>query len=107
MVVKDKRGRRRYIAFIVETMIEVSGEEIFDIIKKKFRLNNRLYIVKPRLVWFENNKGILRCSHIAKDEAIKVLNSISTIDIQIRTLKTSGTIKGAKQKFIKDFKIRV
>ena len=100
MVVKDKVGRKRYIAFIVKSKKEIKIEElnraILSAIKNK---GLDIYFIKPCIVYFEDNKGILRCSHLAKEETIKVLNSVRSLEISIQTLKTSGTIKGAKNVF--------
>jgi len=49
-----------------------------------------------RLIRFQENKGIVKCNHIEKDNTISVLRSIrdiSSCKIKIDTLGTSGTIK--------------
>lgn len=61
--------------------------------------------MKPWLTVFEHNKGILRCVHTYKDEAIGLLTSIKTMGgekmpIKVETLGTSGTIKKAKRKYL-------
>jgi len=56
------------------------------------------------LVRFDGNKGILRCRHIEKENAIKILNSIEKIKskkISIQTVGTSGTIKSLNKKHLK------
>lgn len=98
MVVKNKVGRRRYIAFVVESR-KITKEEISNaIIKELRRRGEKIALVKPRLIWFEDNKGILRCSHLKKEETISTLNSLGS-GIHARTIKTSGTIKGVKRYF--------
>jgi len=49
-----------------------------------------------RLIWFDGEKGILRCSHLEKENTIKLLRSIKSVSsgkVEIETLGTSGTIK--------------
>lgn len=101
MIVKDKVGRRRYIAFTVENDRRISKEEIKHMIFQSLRRKcSNISLVKPKLIWFEDNKGILRCTHSSKEETINALNSPSS-GIHVRTIKTSGTIKGAKRYFYK------
>ena len=54
-----------------------------------------------RLIKFNGENGILRCSHIEKDNAIKLLKSINKISsnkVEIETVRTSGTIKTLEKK---------
>ena len=55
-----------------------------------------LFIIK-----FDGEQGIIRCKHIEKDNTIKLLQSITKIDdkkVEIKTIKTSGTIKSLTKK---------
>ncbi len=57
---------------------------------------------RPWLTAFQDNRGILRCSHTEKDIAIEMLKSVTEIgeerlEVTIETLVTSGTIKKAKE----------
>jgi len=66
--------------------------DLFDIECKK----KDFYLVR-----FDGFKGILRCRHTEKENAIKLLKSIKKIDscpIHIKTLGTSGTIKSLIKK---------
>ena len=58
------------------------------------------------LTRFDGEKGIIRCNHTEKDNTIKLLSSIRTINskrVEIKTVKTSGTIKKLYKKYmIKD-----
>ena len=59
-----------------------------------------------RLIRFENNKGIVKCNHIEKDNTINLLRSINEISsnkIKIDTLGTSGTIKALINKHLSNF----
>jgi RNase P/RNase MRP subunit POP5 len=53
------------------------------------------------LTKFDGEKGIVRCNHIEKENAIKLLRSINKIysnEVEIKTLGTSGTIKSLMKK---------
>ena len=59
-----------------------------------------------RLIRFEENKGIVKCNHIEKDNTINLLrsiNKISTYKIKVDTLGTSGTIKALIHKHMSNF----
>lgn len=91
MVVKARIGRRRYILFEYDG--EVNKENFIKEIKK-------FQEIKPWVIHFENKKGILRVSHLFKEKAINILNSMKKIngkDVAIETKKTSGTIKSLKE----------
>lgn len=48
------------------------------------------------LVRFDGHRGIVKCNHIEKENTIKLLKSIKKIsssNVSIETLGTSGTIK--------------
>ena len=49
------------------------------------------------LIRFDGNMGIIKCNNMNKDETIKILKSIKKIssnNMELKTLGTSGTIKG-------------
>ena len=53
------------------------------------------------LTRFDGEKGIVRCNHIEKENTIKILKSIRKIsshEVEIETLGTSGTIKSLVRK---------
>ena len=102
-IIKEGR-RRRYIGFILEDDdLEISKTEMINSIRSYC---NEIFNIGCKskgffLVRFSNNKGILRCKHTEKDNAIKLLNSIKKIgnkDIKIKTIGTSGTIKSLIKK---------
>lgn len=54
-----------------------------------------------RLINFNGEKGIVKCNHTEKENTIKLLNSIkkiSSAEIEIKTIRTSGTIKALIKK---------
>jgi RNase P/RNase MRP subunit POP5 len=53
------------------------------------------------LVRFDGHRGVVKCNHIEKENTIKLLKSIkkiSSYNISIETLGTSGTIKALIRK---------
>ena len=102
---KIKADRKRYIAFKVHSSRNLSRNELISAIREKV-INNESWVkIKPWLTIFEDNEGILRCVHINKDEAIKLLTSIKIVGkekmpVRVETLGTSGTIKQAKRKYL-------
>ena len=59
-----------------------------------------LYVVR-----FNGEKGIVKCNHLEKENTIKLLNSIEKIsshNVNIRTVGTSGTIKSLLRKHMTD-----
>ncbi len=77
-----------------------------DLIKEleKTSLNNfnkNLNSLGIYLIRFNGEKGIIRCNHLDKDKVITLLKSIKKIssnEIEILTIGTSGTIKGLLSK---------
>lgn len=103
MVVKDRVGRSRYIAFLVSSKEEVRTGDLISTIKKAVDKYEDAEKIRPWIIMFEKGKGIARCSHTAKDECINLLRSIRSVggqSVQIRTLGTSGTVKGARKKYL-------
>jgi len=59
-----------------------------------------------RIIRFEENRGIVKCNHIEKDNTIHLLRSIREISsgkVKIDTLGTSGTIKALISKHMLNF----
>jgi RNase P/RNase MRP subunit POP5 len=105
MPAKDKKPRKRYIAFKVNAPCEISRKDFISAIRKKVTDQNQWERVEPWLTVFENNEGILRCIHKARDEAVEILTSIKNIGMEnvkitVETLGTSGTIKKAKLRYL-------
>ena len=96
--------RRRYIVFTIDASRNI---ERWELIKEFQREGSRMGLDqeterRPWLTAFQDNRGILRCSHNDKDTAIEMLNGITEIGeerlkVSIETLVTSGTIKQAKK----------
>ncbi len=102
---KSIKPRKRYIAFKVHAPRTISRKEVIAAIRRNTQDKNTWDRVRPWLTVFDNNEGIVRCVHTAKDEAIELLSSIKVmgmerVPITVETLGTSGTIKNAKRRFI-------
>ncbi|RLF64946.1 MAG: hypothetical protein DRN33_00750 [Thermoplasmata archaeon] len=94
-MIKEKTGRQRYILFSVSG--EASRREIIHSINNAYREKYNDEDI-PWLTVYEKNYGIVRCKHTKKEKVISLLNSIKADKkFQIRTLKTSGTIKKLKK----------
>lgn len=102
MVVKQKIGRKRYIAFELIAPRAIAKSEVIKLVRSELgKLTND---IKPWVVKYRKNKGLLRCTHTKKEAAIKLLTSIKKInqlELKIRALGTSGTIKRATRKYLK------
>ena len=85
MVVKDKKGRKRYILFTIE---DIERKDLIKAIKDDY--------LKLRLIFYNRRYGIVRCKHTDKDRAIDFLTNLVIKNHKIKTLKTSGTIKKLK-----------
>jgi RNase P/RNase MRP subunit POP5 len=102
---KNKKPRKRYIAFRITAPCRISRKEFISAIRKNVQEKDQWERVEPWLTVFENNEGILRCVHTAKDEALEILASIENIGsenvkVKVETLGTSGTIKKAKLHYL-------
>ncbi|MCK5024916.1 MAG: hypothetical protein KAR56_04795 [Thermoplasmata archaeon] len=96
--------RRRYIVFTIDAPRNI---ERWELIKELQREASRMGLDqasegRPWLTAFQENRGILRCSHTDRDTAIEMLNAVTEVGeerlkVTIETLVTSGTIKQAKK----------
>lgn len=78
-------------------------------LKKELNLNCKKNFNKEcqemgiNLIKFDGEKGILRCSHTQKDNAIDLINSIKKVnnkEVKFNTVATSGTIKSLVKKYM-------
>ena len=89
MVVKQKKGRKRYILFTHATITTRDQVNKFlndncDSLNGKIRL---------KLIRYDSTSGILRVDHKVAKQAIRVMNR-NGAEMRIKTIKTSGTLKG-------------
>ena len=90
MVVRDRVGRNRYIAFAVSPPIP----------KARLAAALRGSPQALRLVEYDGARGLVRCPHTAKDATIAFLNALRIGDARVETTGTSGTIRKAKAKYL-------
>jgi RNase P/RNase MRP subunit POP5 len=97
MTVRDKAGRRRFILF------EVAGEttsgmgRVINLFRQRLPeagLDGRE--IRFRVIHFENGIGIVRCSHLVRDQVTEMINSTLLTGTELRTIRTSGTLKTLK-----------
>ena len=88
MVVKQNRGRKRYILFThsvsttknqINRFLNGQGKELND----KIRL---------KLMKYDSERGIVRVDHKLAKQAREILNRNGT-EMEIQTVRTSGTLK--------------
>ena len=92
MVVKEKKGRKRYILFKHSN----KGPKINlnNFFRKK--IGNLESKIKCKLIEADTENGIVRVDHKLLKKSIDIMNNKSEI-LNIVTIKTSGTIKGLKK----------
>ena len=90
MVVRDKVGRNRYVAFVVAPPVE----------RSRLTAALRDGPVRLLLVEYDGGRGLVRCAHTAKEETIAFLNALRVGNARLRTVGTSGTIRKAREKYL-------
>ena len=101
MVVKGRRGRRRYIAFQTDRCIPT--EELMAALTSTFVPRG---IKVPKLIQFDDTKGIMRCSPKDKASVVEVLAQGTGVDLSILTLSTSGTLRTLREKYFRQVEHR-
>lgn len=99
MVVKARRGRRRYIAFRVVSDSPVSTEVITTMLNDT---SDELGIRAPRLIDFDGTLAIVRCSNLEKEGILRMLadlDSTASKCMRIEPLRTSGTLRTLREKY--------
>ena len=93
MVVKEKRGRKRYILF--NHAKGVPKNKIANILSKAFQgLRGK---IRWKLINYDSKTGIVRIDHKLATRAREIMNQSET-ELKIQTIRTSGTLKGLKKK---------
>ena len=91
MVVKEKRGRKRYILFKHSNKGPKSN--LINFFRKK--IGNLESKIKCKLIEADLENGIVRVDHKLLDKSREIMNNESE-ELKIITVRTSGTIKGLK-----------
>jgi len=87
MVVKENRGRKRYILFANSG--DTSKEDINKFIKNE--INTLGGKIKVKLIKFDLKKGIIRVDHTILSKVRDIINKNKSL--KIKTIRTSGTLK--------------
>ena len=107
-IVKDNR-RQRYIGFVVKTLEKnLNKSEMLKEIQRqcKYIFNKDCKEMGMRLIRFDGTVGILKCSHLEKENTIMLLQSIKKIEsknVEVVTVATSGTIRSLVKKHMTNF----
>lgn len=94
MVVKEKRGRRRYIAFRTDS--KISDGELLAILNATL---TPLGIKVPKVIQFDGRMGIVRCSPLDKEKVVSALADRPDPRCRIETVSTSGTLLTLREKY--------
>jgi len=91
MVVKEKRGRKRYILF------SHSGGATRITIDKfiKDEIQTLGGKIKSKLIKLDSKRGIIRVDHNLLTNAIDIINKNEVL--KIKTIRTSGTLKALEK----------
>jgi ribonuclease P/MRP protein subunit POP5 len=101
VVVKDRVGRNRYVAFRLEGGEGATRGEMEGALREAAR--GLPVEARPELLRFAEGKGIVRCGHRHRDavvEALRTIRSVGRQGARVETLGTSGTIRKAVEKYL-------
>jgi len=98
--------RHRYVGFTIKSSkTSIEKSEIIKEIRKQCKhiFNKDCRDMGIYLIRFGGVKGVVKCNHVEKENTIKLLKSINTINseaVEIDTVGTSGTIKALLKKHL-------
>ena len=91
MVVKENRGRKRYILFSHSG--DISKKDVQNFIKNEiFALGGK---IKSKLIKLDLKKGIIRVDHTLLTKVRDIMNKNESLNI--KTIRTSGTLKALQK----------
>lgn len=93
------KEKKRYIVFEAISKVKLNKTEIMGIINKNIKDFLGLLLLNKsgaRVLAIKNNKGIIRVNHNFVNEVKASLAMINLPNTIFRSIKTSGTIKKAK-----------
>lgn len=94
MVVKSKRGRRRYIAFRVRDGSKLTDEGLLSALNPPF-LSERMK--PPKVIQFNGSSGIMRVGGADHKKAVELINSGGQGTLE--TLRASGTLHTLRERY--------
>ena len=92
MVVKEKRGRKRYILF--EHINEIKMNDVRTFLKQNSELINGK--IRWRIISFETDKSIILIDHTKSNITRKLIEK-NIGKLGIKPVKTSGTLKSLQK----------
>ena len=92
MVVKEKRGRKRYILFEHTKKVDLKHIKMF--LKQNSELINGK--IRWRIITFETDKSIILVDHRKSNITRKLIEENSD-NLGIKPIKTSGTLKALQK----------
>jgi RNase P/RNase MRP subunit POP5 len=97
MVVKAKRGRRRYIAFRVTSVSPPSPDELLAALRAACAYPDQK---PPKLIQFDGHTGIVRCLEPERAATMVLLSRVSLQDRRsvVQTISTSGTLRALRER---------
>ena len=101
MTGKAKRGKWRYIAFMVDGDRSIGRRDLVAELSGRGR--GSAFGERFRLTVFERGLGIVRVPHTEKDFAVSLLSSLDSVrgtPVRVTTLRTSGSIKKLKDRYL-------
>jgi RNase P/RNase MRP subunit POP5 len=95
MVVKERRGRRRYVAFEVMSEELVGTEALLSSLKALAPSGTK----PPKLIQFDGHMGVVRCDlpELAVTKELLVRAGARS-GADIRTVSTSGTLHALRER---------
>lgn len=94
MVVKAKRGRRRYIALRSLDEGQVPDDALYAFLNSSLGRHS----VRFKVIQFDGRTGIVRVSNEDQHRAIEVINSAGTGHWE--TTRTSGTLRTLREGYL-------
>ena len=104
-IVKEGR-RKRYIGFVINNSDkEFTRSEMNEGLQKQchYLFNRGCNELGIRLIRFNGTAGIIKCNHVEKENAIKLLQSIKSKKREVTTIATSGTIRSLMKKHMNNY----
>ncbi len=92
MVVKEKRGRKRYILFENNEKVDLNNVKVF--LKKNSELINGK--IRWRIIKFEEKNSIILIDH-TKSIILRKLIEDNIDKLGLKPIKTSGTLKALRK----------
>lgn len=107
MVVREKVGRKRYIAFEIVEGADLTRSRLLRALISQ--LDNESPNCRIEVIFIVEGKGIVRVDHRCAKRMVEILNAFDAQKdgFKLKTLKTSGTIKKLRSKYFPNYESSV